>query len=269
MKKMSENKTAPIAVFDSGIGGLSFLAVAQKRLAGENFIFYADLLNAPYGEKSPEWICKRLTEIFRQFCRSEVKAVVIACNTATSAAVQYLRQTFTDFPILGMEPAIQLAAKYGEKKAVVLSTPLTARGANTLRLANNNEFRMESHILACPGLMELVENQSGMKAAENRQALIEYLHQKLDDEVKNGVEAVILGCTHYIFLRWIIKELFPKLHIYDGNEGTLNNLCHILSERDLLNPAKQGGETVFCCSDRQTDFAKIAAKSIARLQKDQ
>jgi len=259
---MFNDKNAAIGVFDSGVGGLSFLEAAEARLTNENFIFYADTLNAPYGEKSPEWIQNRLREIFNEFIAQGVKAIVLACNTATSAAVQVLRQEFTDFPILGMEPAIQLAAKDGETKTVVLSTPLTAKGKNTLRLAENNEFRMETRIIGCPGLMELVENMSALTEEEVKAQLITYLHEKLDEILATGCNSVVLGCTHYIFLRPLLQELFPSLHIYDGNEGTLNNLCSILKERDMLTERKEKGRTTFICSDEQLDFAARARKYI-------
>ena len=259
---MFKDKNAAIGVFDSGVGGLSFLEGAENRLPNENFILYADTLNAPYGEKSPEWIQNRLREIFAELIAQGVKAIVLACNTATSAAVQVLRQEFTDFPILGMEPAIQLAAKDGETKTVVLSTPLTAKGKNTLRLAENNEFRMESRIMGCPGLMELVENMSALTEEDIKSQLISYLHEKLDAELSDGCNAVVLGCTHYVFLRPLLQEIFPSLHIYDGNEGTLNNLCSILKERDMLTDRAEKGQTTFICSDENIDFAVRARRYI-------
>ncbi len=258
-------KCGKIAVFDSGMGGVSFLVTARQMLPHEDFIYYGDLANAPYGEKSAEFIQRRLTEVFDFFLEQQAKIIVIACNTATSAAVKYLRARYKGLTILGMEPAIKLAVVSGEKKALLLATPVTAKSANTLRLIAENSHRCHIVNIPCRGLMDLVENNDCLPEAENEARLTAYLRDKLDAHLEDSADCgLILGCTHYIFLRGLLHRLYPQARLYDGNEGTAKNLlCHLTAE-DLLNPQTERGVLSFFSS---VDDEKFAAKARAFMKK--
>lgn len=253
------NKTGKIAVFDSGIGGVSFLSLIKKLLPCENLIYYGDLANAPYGEQSEEFIKKRVAEIFDFFIANNAKIIVIACNTATSAAVRYLRNKYPEITVLGMEPAVRLAVKNGEKNILLLSTPITSNAPNTRRLIEAGKEQAGIINLPCGGLMDLVENTAGFSAEENLKRLKGYLHLKLDKEVnKNPNSAVVLGCTHYIYLRGILKEMYPQIKLYDGNQGTAENLLNHLKTKNLLNTSEKPGKTEFYSSVNNEEFTEKA-----------
>ena len=149
--------TSEIAVYDSGVGGISFLPTVRRLLPAERFVYYGDLANAPYGDRSQDFIIERAREIVAFFRKRGVKALVIACNTATSAAAATLRAENPDLPIFGMEPAIHLAVKRGEKRIIMLATELTAIGEKLRRLLTAEAGAAEIVTIACPGLMELIE----------------------------------------------------------------------------------------------------------------
>ena len=261
------DKKGKIAVFDSGMGGVSFLPLAQKLLPNENFIYYGDLANAPYGEQSTEFIQKRVSEIFDFFIEKGAKIIVIACNTATSAAVKYLRKKYSDITILGMEPAVQLAVKNGEKDILLLSTPITSNAPNTLRLIEDNKEQAGVINLPCQGLMDLVENTANLPEEENIKLLRAYLKEKLDNLIaENPNSALVLGCTHYIYLRSMLKEMYPDIKLYDGNEGTARNLLHHLAEKDLLNNSTELGKIEFFSSVDNAEFTEKALTFMAKLQ---
>ena len=200
--------TSEIAVYDSGVGGISFLPTVRRRLPAERFVYYGDLANAPYGDRSQDFIIERAREIVAFFRKRGVKALVIACNTATSAAAATLRAENPDLPIFGMEPAIHLAVKRGEKRIIMLATELTAHGEK-LELIETNLIKGETA------------------------AIKEYLQAKLLPQLTEDC-AVVLGCTHYIFLRGLLPQLFPGLRLYDGNLGTAQNLRRRLAQAGLL-----------------------------------
>ena len=256
-----------IAVFDSGVGGISFLHLAMKLLPQEDFIFFGDLANAPYGEKSREFVEKRAAYIVDLLLEKGAKMIVIACNTATSAAVKYLRGKYTEIDILGMEPAVQLAVNCGEKRIILLSTPITAHAENTIRLIEDNREKADIKNIACPGLMDLVENEAGLTEEENQRQIAEYLKKNLDaltDENYDG--SFVLGCTHYVFLRDILHDIYPKAKLYDGNLGTARNLAAHLTRENLLNRENEKGEVEFFSSADNELFKEKALKFLAKTE---
>lgn len=250
-----------IAVFDSGVGGISFLHLAKKMLPEEDFLFYGDLANAPYGEKSTEFIQTRARQIIEFLLARGAKIIVIACNTATSAAVQYLRQTYGNLEILGMEPAIQLAVNAGEKQILLLSTAITAHAPNTLRLIRDNAAKASVINIPCPGLMDLVENNRHLSEQEIQGRLQAYLLEKLEGPAARLTEGgIVLGCTHYVFLRPLLQKLYPNFRLYDGNEGTARNLVRHLEAANLRNPKKETGSVTFYTSAQPEVFCAKAAE---------
>ena len=193
----------PIAVFDSGVGGISVLRELVRLMPNENYIFFGDSKNAPYGGKSLEEV-RKLTECHVRHLLSEgAKAVVIACNTATSADVSILRKEYPDVPVVGIEPALKPAVQFMEHpRVLVMATPMTIREEKFQRLMARYEKDAEIYPLACPGIVEFVErgelNSAGLKA---------FLYRLLKPYCEGTVDAIVLGCTHYPFVKDAIAEV--------------------------------------------------------------
>ncbi len=227
---MSSEK--PIGVFDSGVGGISTLKEMIRQLPGEHFLYYGDMKNAPYGTKTPEEVRRCVGGVVDHLLEKGIKALVIACNTATSAAAAQLRSELT-IPVIGMEPALKPAHELRKDGAIlVMATPLTLEQEKFSRLMQR--YGDGAIKVPCPGLMELVEEEKTEEA-------IRYLRATFAGFDLEKVDAVVLGCTHYVFLREIIRDLLPEhIALTDGNAGTARQLRRVLAARDLLNPGKQG-----------------------------
>jgi glutamate racemase len=213
-----------IAIFDSGIGGITFLREAWRHLPAENFIYFADTENVPYGTRSADEVRRLVNEAVGFLSRQDIKALVIACNTATSAAVNDLRSRYA-FPILGMEPAIKPALRHAAgKRVLVFSTSLTCSG-DKLRLLCSSIDR--NHQVDALPLDELVQTAERFDFDSPRVRKI--VSDKLSRIDATAYGAVVLGCTHFIHYRSLIAQALPAdIRIFDGNRGTLNNLCRIL-----------------------------------------
>lgn len=232
--QMNLGEYAPIGMFDSGLGGISVLRQALRFMPHERFIFYGDTLHAPYGTKTKEEVLALSERVVEQLLERGAKAIVIACNTATSAAAASLRAKY-DFPIIGMEPALKPASLL-HKDGIVLSlaTPGTIAGEKYAQLVSMYGEGVVS--LPCPGLMEFVERDE--MAGE---ALRDYLSQLFAPYREQHVEAIVLGCTHYVFLKEAIAPFFPGTPLLDGNEGTVRQLMRRLDALGLLADEQQEG----------------------------
>lgn len=228
----------PIGFFDSGVGGVSVLREARALLPQEHFIFYGDNAHAPYGSKSEEEIRALTWDAVQILLAQNIKALVIACNTATSAAAASLRQALT-LPVIGMEPALKPATQLRHGGIVlVLATPRTLSLPKFQQLMQR--YGEDAIPVPCPGLVEFVER--GVLKGE---ALYRFLEGLLKPYLNRQVDAVVLGCTHYIFVRDTIAALFPpSTLVIDGNEGTVRQLRRVLLERGLLR-AEGEGSAVF------------------------
>ncbi len=242
-----EKQTAPIAVFDSGVGGISVLKEMVKIMPHEDFIYYGDSKNAPYGTKSLEEV-RRLTIMHTQELLGQgAKAVAIACNTATSAAVRVLRQMYPDLPLVGIEPALKPAVLSGKNPTVlVMATPMTIREEKFHKLLERYEDQATIYPLPCPGLMEYVESGHA-----NSPEVLEFLEHLLGEYRDKGVDAIVLGCTHYPFVRWAVQEVMgPEVKIFDGGEGTAREMLRRITVADLCNPQQDRiGKVTFMSSD--------------------
>jgi len=222
--------TAPIGVFDSGVGGISTLQTLAKTLPQEDFIFYGDSKNAPYGEKSAATVTDLSKQVVEQLRAHAVKAIVIACNTATSAAKPDLITAYPDLPILGIEPALKEAVDAGKQHILVMATPLTL--SRPKYLAQRNRFSDQAMIqsLPCPGLADLIEGGEAQLPAIRR--LLTKLLTPLSDR---PIDAVVLGCTHYPFIEGLIRERFAAgTAFYTGYSGIAANLKQTLQRQQLL-----------------------------------
>jgi len=219
----------PIGIFDSGAGGVSVLRTALSMLPEEHFIYYGDSANAPYGTKTETEVIACAERVMQLLLDRGCKAIVIACNTATCAAAAYLREKYADLIIIGMEPALKLAHdQCPGGRIAVLATPLSLASAKYHMLYE--KYGENSVSVPCPGLMEMVE-----KGDTDSETVKGYLRSRLE-EVNDGegLAAVVLGCTHYVFLKNAVREVAGEgVSVLDGNEGTVRQLERRLKAREL------------------------------------
>lgn len=221
-----------IGFFDSGIGGLSVLKKALIELPNENYFYYADLEHVPYGTKSINEVRKYVFNAIKFLSDLNIKALVVACNTATSISINELRKSFR-FPIIGMEPAIKpalLNRRDKNKRILVLGTPITLKEKKLKNLmidlnANNVD------LLALPELVMFAE-----KMVFDTFFIKDYILEKFSSLDLSQYESIVLGCTHFIFYKNIMKEFIPEeIQLIDGNTGTIKQLIRVLKQNNLLN----------------------------------
>lgn len=236
------NSGAPIAVFDSGLGGISVLKELTKILPYEDFWYFGDSKNAPYGTKPEEEIRRLTLDKTEYFIECGVKALAVACNTATSAAVRCIREMHPDLPVVGIEPAIKPAvlAKKGSR-ILVMATPMTLKMEKFHRAMAQYEDQAEIIPLPCPGLMELVE-----KGCLEGEEIDDYLKNLFKDYLTAPIDSIVLGCTHYPFVRGAVEKLFGgKVQIFDGSAGTARELARRVREAGLLKEGTKPGKIYF------------------------
>lgn len=225
----------PIGVFDSGYGGISVLAAAAFLLPGERFIYLGDNLHAPYGSLPEAQILSHTRQSVQFLIDAGCKAIVIACNTATSVAAAALRRELA-LPIVAMEPALKPASMIArDGRVLVLATEVTLKLPKFMRLMES--YGRDAVPIPCPKLVTAVE--AGLtEGAEVSALLEEYLSPYLDKPVK----AVVLGCTHFVFLKQALRDFLPEgVPLIDGNEGTARQLQKRLAQADLLSGAGAAG----------------------------
>lgn len=228
---MAKAAQAPVGVFDSGVGGLSVLAEIQRLLPHESLLYVADGGHIPYGEKSPEFIRQRCVNIAEFFRAQGAKALVIACNTATVAAAADLRERYPQWPLVGMEPAVKPAAAATRSGVVgVLATTGTLQSAKFAALLDRFASDVRVVTQPCPGLVELIE--AGDLQAP---ALRELLHGYVQPLLEAGCDTIILGCTHYPFLKPLLMQMVPaQVSLIDTGAAVARQLQRLLQQRALL-----------------------------------
>lgn len=222
-----------IGFFDSGIGGITVLHDTLKILPYEDYIYYADTLNVPYGSKSKDEVKKYIFDAAEFIVQKGVKALVIACNTATSVAIEDLRIKYS-IPIIGMEPAVKPAVEKNEninKRVLVTATALTLKEEKLRNLITKLD---NEHIVDLLPLPELVGFAERFDFSE--ETVLPYLKEQLLEYDLNKYETIVLGCTHFSFYKDMFRKLLPSnVDIIDGNMGTVKNLKRTLEEIDSLN----------------------------------
>ena len=221
----------PIAVIDSGVGGISVLRELVKIMPEERFLYFGDSKNAPYGTKSRAEVLE-ITKNNLEFLKKRgIKALVVACNTATSAAVRILREENPDLPIVGIEPAIKPASELCESpRVLVMATPLTLKEEKFQNLVSRFAHKGEFIPLPCPGLMELVET-GDVESAE----IDEYLRKLFAPYLDQRIDGIVLGCTHYPHVKHRINKIWQgKAAILDGGAGTAREAKRRIAEKGLL-----------------------------------
>lgn len=235
----------PVGLLDSGLGGISVLGEALRQLPNEDYVYYGDTANAPYGDKTPEEVLGLVHQAVERLIELRCKAIVIACNTATSVSAGKLRQEL-DLPIIGMEPALKPASQLpGDGKILVMATRVTLALPKFQALMA--QYGRDAVPVPCPGLMECVER--GELEGPQVTAL---LRQLLGPWLSQPVKAVVLGCTHYPFLRKAIAALFPEgTPLIDGNAGSVRQLRRRLEEQNLLSDRQEPGRVTFLSSSEE------------------
>lgn len=233
---------APVAVFDSGLGGISVLRELVRTLPRENYLYFGDSLHAPYGTKTPQEVISLSLQAADRLLSQGAKALVVACNTATSAAIRTLRKTYPELAIVGTEPAIKPAVeRHPGGRILMLATAMTVQEEKFQRLKAQYDEQAQIIPIACSGLMEYVE-QGILRGAE----VEGYLLDKLEPYLKVPIDAVVLGCTHYPFLSGAIRRIVGRRpEIIDGSIGIARQLERRLEEQGLLNPGDVSGKVEF------------------------
>ena len=249
------DKDRPIAVYDSGVGGISVLKKMVRLLPHEDFIYYGDSLNAPYGSKPIQEIKKLTFQAIDYLMARGVKAIVIACNTATSAAIDEVRKAHPELPIFGIEPALKPAVEVApEGSIIVMATELTLKEKKFDQLVVNVARSRQVIKMSCPGLVELIETGQADSALTR-----EYLSDKFKDLDRASFNAVVLGCTHYAFILKTLQEVIGNDKIIvDGADGIARHLSSILSERNLLTKRTGPGEVQILNSAPGDDLLKLS-----------
>lgn len=225
-----------IGIFDSGIGGMTLLHQALSSLPNENYIFYADTDHVPYGTKSKEQVIGYVDEIIRFMLAKECKAVVIACNTATSVAAESMRKKY-DIPIIGIEPAVKPAVEQSEgKRVMVVATPLTVAEKKLKDLVARVDDAHLVDMLPLPKLVSFAE-----RGEFDSEEVSSYIKEAFSgfDMTKYG--ELVLGCTHFNYFKdTFAKILPPTVQMIDGSEGTINQLKRLLEKEGMLGDSKEG-----------------------------
>ena len=238
-----------IGFFDSGIGGITVLYEALKILPNEDYIYYADVSNVPYGNKPRDEIREYIFGATDFIINQGVKALVIACNTATSAAIEDLRKRYT-IPIIGMEPAVKPAVEKNgnsHKRVLVTATAFTLKEEKLINLIEKLDNENIVDLLPLPGLVEFAE-----KFQYNEEIVGAYLQQELGKYDLNLYGTIVLGCTHFPIYRDIFRKLLPEnVDIIDGNMGTVKYLKRILEENGQINEGT--GQILFYNSGIEVD----------------
>lgn len=235
---------APVGVMDSGVGGLSVLQHLTRQLPHEHFTYFADSAHAPYGNKTATDILQRCFIIADTLIGQGAKALVVACNTATAAAIAAMRERYT-LPIIGMEPAVKPAAAASKNGIIgVLATTGTLKSAQFAALLEHYGQGVQVVTQACVGLVECIEQ--GQLHTPQTLALLQQYCQPL---MAAGADTIVLGCTHYPFVKKHIQEIVgPEVTLIDTGAAVAKRLHQVLEQKQMLNPATEAGDFVFLTS---------------------
>lgn len=217
-----------IGVFDSGIGGLTVLEELKKVLPNEDYLFYADSKNCPYGEKNDTELYDITSNIVDYLIGKDCKIIVIACNTATTRCIKYLRDKYKDMTFIGTEPAIKVACDRDYKNILVMATPATIASERTSILVNDNKKDYENiYLVPCEGLADAIELDNFKKQEE----IISSIYEEYKDK---EIDAIVLGCTHYPHIKDLISKYFTNAELLDGGAGVARETKRQLERMNML-----------------------------------
>lgn len=246
-----------IGMFDSGIGGITVLKEALHTLPDVDYIYYSDNIHAPYGTKDKDEVKSYVHNVVEFLIEQGASVIVIACNTATSIAASTLRQTY-DIPIIGMEPAVKVALENKKQgRILVTATPLTLKEEKYQNLVHSFDKNNRVDSLPLPELVDFAEKF----IFDER--VTEYLKEKLSSYDLTKYKGIVLGCTHFVYFREIIRRIIPPhVELYDGNAGTVNHLRSIV-ESQIENHQDTKGQVIFYYSGKEDKEHKILNKYLS------
>ena len=225
-----------IGVFDSGIGGLNILEELKKLLPNEDFLYFGDSDNCPYGTKSQEDLIKIVSRIVEYFRDNDCKLIVIACNTATTRCMKSLREMYPDMIFVGTVPAVKMACDNKCHDTLVLATEGTIASERVHELIyDNKNDDQEIYLVACNGLAEAIEDK-------NNELIDSILYNTLKEYLDYSIDSIVLGCTHYPWAKENISKLFPDAELYDGSIGVAKEVKRQLELHNLSGTGK--GEVI-------------------------
>jgi glutamate racemase len=253
IKSDERNVEKPIAVFDSGVGGITVLKHIHALLPHEQLLYVADSKYAPYGNKTPEEIQARCFEIADFLIAKEAKALVVACNTATAAAIDALRDKYT-LPIIGMEPAVKPAAEASKNGIIgVLATTGTLKSAQFAGLLESYGRNVKVVTQACVGLVECIE-RGELNTVRTRSLIQQYCAPLLAE----GADTIVLGCTHYPFLREVIREIVgEEISLIDTGAAVAKQLKRQLEEQNLLSTSQRSANVQFWTNSEAANAKQV------------
>lgn len=247
-------RSAPIGVFDSGVGGLSVLREIRRQFPNEDLIFLADQVHVPYGSRPLAQVRDFSEAISRFLLDQGAKLIVAACNTASAAALYTLRERFPETPFVGMEPAVKPAAESTQSGIVgVLATPATFQGrlyASVIeRFANGVRVLQDT----CPGLVSQIE-----RGEHNSGATRAILEKALRPMLESGIDRVVMGCTHYPFVIPLIQEIAgPSVQVIDPAPAVARQVGRVLDDREMKNKSQRPGQTRYLTSGDPAGFSRV------------
>lgn len=246
----------PIGVFDSGVGGISVLKHIHALLPHEDLLYVADSANAPYGKKTPEFIRERAFALSDFLISQGVKALVVACNTATAAAISAMRERYS-IPIIGMEPAVKPAAAATKTGVIgVLATVGTLKSAQFAALLDTYGQNVKVVTEGCPGLVECIE-RGELESPETRSLLERYIKPLIDA----GADTMVLGCTHYPFVKPLIQEIAgPEVTLVDTGNAVARQLQTRLADKGLLSGRTEEGKIGFWTNSPASDAGQVVMR---------
>ena len=222
-----------IGMFDSGIGGLNVLEEVRKLIPNENIIYYQDSSNNPYGEKTDEDLWEIVNNIVKFLISKGVKEIIVACNTATTRCIKRLREEYKDIIFIGTEPAIKVATDNNYKNILLLGTPGTINSDRLHELVLKNKRDQNIYLVECDGLANAIEN-------DNKDEVVNLLNHYLDKYKDKNIDSVVLGCTHYCFIKDEIINVLGNIQLIDGNLGVARQAKKMLEDNNLLDGTSQG-----------------------------
>jgi glutamate racemase len=243
-----------IGLFDSGIGGLTVAAAIRQALPAERLLYFGDNTHVPYGERTQEEIRAFSLAIAQALLDQGCRSIVVACNTASSAALKLLRERFPHVPVVGMEPAVKPAVEHTRTGVVgVLATKATVQGAVLADVVERFAKGVEVIQQACPGLAQRID-AGDFDGPETERLLRGWIQPMLD----RGIDALVLGCTHYPLVRPLISRIAgPDVRIIEPSEAIARRLAHLLEEHGLLNTGGGTGSLQCSTSGDPAAFAHI------------
>ncbi len=258
---LSGTAEAPIGVFDSGVGGLTILAALRQELPYENYIYFGDTAHCPYGTRSDAEIIELSVRICSFLIEQGVKLIVVACNTASQAALNSLRATFTSIRFVGVVPAVKPAARATKKGRIgIAATNQAAKAIYLQQLIDEFAGGIQAYAVGCPELVTLVE-----QGELDGLAVEEMVNQALQPIIREDVDVIVLGCTHFPALRPVIERVTAqKIHIIDSGTAVARRTHYVLDTEGLIQPdnsnyAHMGNLKVWCSGDADV-FSNVANK---------